>query len=166
MAATIVYTETSHESTLNFEKHEQSLCNNYTTSVVGLWNGSKWPSTFRTNKTKLAAYLYSFFNVVFNVADFLLFLPVKVRGRFTLFHLDNCKKKKNYSDEALNQSLYRRIVHFILPKYCRNLCRDAFEHWCKTDSFALQVLLQFTGFVHIHLNNPGKKSSTSTPNFA
>lgn len=157
MAATIVYMETSHKSMHHF----------YFVIIsphlhLGFWISSKCPSTFRTNKNKLDAYLYSFFNVVFNVADFLLFLPVKFRGRFTLFHWDNCRK---YRDEALNQSLCRAIVHFILPKYCRNLCGEAFEHWCKTVSFPLQVLSPFTGFVRIHLNYREKKSSASTPSF-
>lgn len=59
-----------------------------------------------------------------------------------LFHLDNCRK---YSDEVFK------------PKVIQRDCAQGRPLNTDVKQSPLQVLLPFTGFVCIHLNNQGKK---------
>ena len=76
------------------------------------------------------AYLYSFFNVVFNVPYFLLFLPVNNRGGFVSIHLHISTKHKEFLHLFKDEICDLRI-HFIaachdfnpleMPEVLRNI---------------------------------------------
>lgn len=138
-------------STLGQPKKICSILKNMNTHLVTIvpvlrWSKRrKFPLTFTAHEKKqqlVSSYLYSFFNVVFNVPDFLLFLPVKVRRRLRLFHL------RRYSNEVFKQT----VMQGDWPLYSF-YCRKLFES-CRPFSKARTFIIysgSWKAFVYFHL---------------